>query len=142
MLTAVALEQANLRRGAVWEMRLQRATISGVRQLPTHVIIDGIGHPLRGNDTVRIGSPGLPNLDVALPAPFKATPDCLVQLMRDAGRLWLNEARASDTGTVFLDTPGRLPVEAGDRMILQGGEIGAELLFATCRPGRDSSANI
>lgn len=142
VLTAVALEQANLRRGAVWEMRLQRATISGARQMPTHVIIDGIGHSLRRNDTVRIGSPGLPNLDVALPAPFKAAPDCLVQLMRDGGRLWLNEARASDTGTVFLDTPGRLPVEAGDRMIVRVGEVGAELLFATCRPGRDSSANI
>jgi hypothetical protein len=84
----------------------------------------------------------LPNLDVALPAAFKATPDCLVHLIRDAGRLWLDEAGASDTGTVFLDTSGRLPVEAGDRMIVRVGEIRTELLFATCRSGRDAGANI
>ncbi len=141
VLTAVALEQANLRRGALWEMRLQRATISGLRSVPTHVIIDGIGHPLLGNGTVKIGSPGLPNLDVALPAPFKAAPDCLVQLIRAEGRLWLDEARANVTGTVFLDTSGRLPVEAGDRMVVRVGEIGTELLFATCRTGRDAGAH-
>ena len=142
VLTGVPLEQANLRRGALWEMRLQRATIPGARQVPTHVIIDGIGHPLLGNGLVKIGSPGLPNLDVTLPAPFRATPDCVVLLMRDAGRLWLDEAGASATGTVFLDTSSRLPVEAGDRMIVRVGEIGAELLFATCRNGRDIGANI
>ena len=142
VLTTVALEQANLRRGAVWEMRLQRATMAGARQVPTHVIIDGIGHPLLGNGLVKIGSPGLPNLDVALPAAFKATPDCVVLLVRDAGRLWLDEAGASATGTVFLDTSSRLPVEAGDRMIVRVGEIGTELLFATCRSGRDAGANL
>jgi hypothetical protein len=138
VLTRVAPEQANLRRGAVWEMRLQRATIPSPRQVPTHVIIDGIGHPLLGNGTVKIGSPSLPNVDVALPAPFKATPDCLVLLVRDSGRLWLNEAGANDTGTVFLDTSGRLPVEAGDRMVVRVGDISTELLFAACRPGRAS----
>jgi len=136
VLTAVTLEQANLRRGAVWEMRLQRAVIPGLRSVPTHVIIDGIGHPLLGNGAVKIGSPNLSNLDVVLPAPFKAAPDCLVLLVRDAGRLWLDDAGSSETGTVFIDTSGRLPVEAGDRMIVRVGEISAELLFATCRPGR------
>ena len=140
VLSAVAPEHANLRRGPVWEMRLQRATLPGLRQVPTHVIIDGIGHPLLGNGTVKIGSPSLPNLDVALPAAFKAIPDCLVLLVRDAGRLWLDEAGASASGTVFLDTSGRLPVESGDRMIVRVGEIGAELLFATCRTGRDPGA--
>jgi hypothetical protein len=142
VLSGVALEQANLRRGAVWEMRLQRATLPGVRQVPTHVIIDGIGHPLRGNGIVNIGSPGLPHLDVALPPAFKATPDCLVHLIRDGGRLWLDEAGANATGTVFLDTSSRLPVEAGDRMIVRVGEIGTELLFANCRMGRDAGANL
>ncbi len=139
VLTAVPLAQANLRRGAIWEMQLQRAAIAGARQVPTHVIIDGIGHPLVGNGTVKIGSPSLPNLDVTLPAAFKATPDCLVQLIRDAGRLWLDEAQVSDNGTAVADSSGRLPVEAGDRMIVRVGEIGTELLFATCRPGRASN---
>ena len=141
VLTGMTLEQANLRRGAVWEMRLQRATLPGARQVPTHVIIDGIGHPLVGNGVVKIGSPGLPNIDVALPAAFKATPDCVVLLMRDEGRLWLDEAGARATGTVFLDTTSRLPVEAGDRMIVQVGEIRTELLFATCRTGRDAGSH-
>jgi hypothetical protein len=135
VLTAVALEQANLRRGAAWEMRLQRATLPGPREVPTHVILDGIGQPLRGTDTVKIGSPGQPNLDVVLPAPFKAAPDCLVPLIRDAGRLWLDEAQIGDGGTVVAGTAGRLPVEAGDRMVVRVGEIGVELLFATCRTG-------
>jgi len=142
VLTSVGLDQANLRRGATWEMRLQRATIPGIRQVPTHVILDGIGHPLLGNGTVKIGSPSLPNLDVVLPAPFKASPDCLVQLVRDAGRLWLDESQLGGNSTVVADSAGRIPVEAGDRMIVRVGEIGTELLFATCRTGRDLGANI
>ena len=136
VLTAVAPEQANLRRGATWEMRLQRATIAGTREVPTHIILDGIGHPMRGNGTVQIGSPARTNLDLALPAPFKAAPDCLVQLIRDDGRLWLDDALISEGGTTVPGSAGRLPVEAGDRMIVRVGEIGVELLFATCRTGR------
>ena len=136
VLTAVAPEQANLRRGATWEMRLQRATIAGTREVPTHIILDGIGHPMRGNGTVQIGSPARTNLDLALPAPFKAAPDCLVQLIRDDGRLWLDDALLSEGGTTVPGFAGRLPVEAGDRMIVRVGEIGVELLFATCRTGR------
>jgi len=97
---------------------------------------------LLGNGTVKIGSPSLPNLDVVLPAPFKASPDCLVQLVRDAGRLWLDESQLGGNSTVVADSAGRIPVEAGDRMIVRVGEIGTELLFATCRTGRDLGANI
>jgi len=142
VLTAVAPEQANLRRGSVWELQLQRASLPGARQVPTHVIIDGIGHPLLGNGKVKIGSPGAGPVDVALPAPFKAAPDCLVQLTRDSGRLWLDESQLAGNRTSDSTPPGRLPVEAGDRMIVRVGEIGAELLFATCRPGRDPGAFI
>jgi hypothetical protein len=91
---------------------------------------------------VKIGSPGAGQVDVVLPAPFKAAPDCVVQLTRESGRLWLDESVLGGHRTTDSNPPGRLPVEAGDRMVVSVGEIGAELLFATCRPGRNSGAFI
>jgi hypothetical protein len=137
VITAVELAQASLRGGALWEARLHRANVTGPRNVPTHVIIEGIGHPLLGNGKVSIGAPGRAGVDVALPEPFKASPDCVVQLMREGERLWFDEnlAGGAPTAPAEVAVPAKVPVEAGDRMVVRLGEVGVELLFAACRPG-------
>lgn len=143
VLTSVELAQASLKQGALWEARLHRATIAGARTVPTHVIIEGVGHPLLGNGVVQIGAPGRPGVDVALPEPFKASPDCVVQLVRDGERLWFDENQAGGGATpAEVAVSAKVPVEAGDRMVVRLGEVGVELLFAACRnhPRADRNA--
>jgi hypothetical protein len=111
--------------GTPWEAHLHKAKAGGPRPQPTHVIIDGIGHVLGGNGSFTIGSASA-CADLALPEPFNAAGSCLVQLQRDAGRLWLvdsNPAASRQTRTAL---------EAGDRVVVRCGAATADLLFAHC----------
>ena len=115
--------------GAPWEANLQKVRAAGPRLRPTHVIIDGIGHGIGGNGSFTIGAPSA-CADLSLPEPFNAAGDCLVQLQREAGRLWLVDANPAHTGNGA--TQVRTAVEAGDRLVVRCGTVAADLLFTHC----------
>ncbi len=115
--------------GAAWEANLHKARSTGPRPRPTHVILEGIGHGIGGNGSFTIGAPSA-CADLALPDPFNAAGDCLVQLQREAGRLWLVDANPAHA--VNGATQIRSAVEAGDRLVVRCGTVAAELLFAHC----------
>ncbi len=130
-LSAVSVELAvplsdTRRMAAAWEVRLQKTRHSEPRPAPTHAIFDGLGHPLSAAARFTIGAANA-RADLALPDTF-SNADCLVPLVRDAGRLWFIDPAAVKNG----ETAPRVAVEAGDRLTLKTGGATAEVLFAHC----------
>ena len=124
----IAMPLSDTRRAATraWELRFQKARHSESRPAPTHAIIEGLGHALGSGARFTIGAANArPNL--TLPASFCGD-DCLIPLVRDAGRLWFIDPTIVHSGEV---TP-RVPVETGDRLSLKTGAVSAEVLFAYC----------
>ena len=124
----VAMPLSDTRRVAAraWELRFQKARRSEPLPAPTHAIIEGLGHPLGTGARFTIGATNArPNL--ALPDSFCGD-DCLIPLVREAGRLWFVDPTSGKNGEA---TP-RVPVETGDRLSLKAGTASAEVLFAHC----------
>ncbi|MBI2815285.1 MAG: hypothetical protein HYX71_13500 [Opitutae bacterium] len=113
--------------GAPWEANLQKPRATGPRLRPSHIVIDGLGHGVGGAGAFAIGSPSA-GPDLALPEAFNAAEDCLVQLQREAGRLWLLEPGPATGGAA----PARTLVEAGDRLVVRCGNAVTDLLFVHC----------
>ena len=107
------------------KLRLQ----GGSRPAPTHVILDGIGHPLSGSGRFTIGVGGL-GADVTLPDTFNGADDCTVPLVRENGRLWFVDTAMRSTGGTA--SAARMPVESGDRLVIRCGNASADVLFAHC----------
>jgi hypothetical protein len=126
---AVPLAEVKRAMGAPWEAHLQKAKSTGPRLQPTHVIIDGLGHALGGNGGFTIGSVSA-CADLALPESFNAAGDCLVQLQREAGRLWFVDAPSAAPAAATRQI--RTALEAGDRLVVRCGSAAADLLFAHC----------
>jgi hypothetical protein len=124
----IAMPLADTRRTATraWELRFQKARHSESRPAPTHAIIEGLGHALGSGPRFSIGAANA-RPDLILPASFCGD-DCLIALVRDAGRLWFIDPTIVHSGEV---TP-RVPVETGDRLSLKTGAVSAEVLFAHC----------
>ena len=124
----IAMPLADTRRTATraWELRFQKARHSESRPAPTHAIIEGLGHALGSGPRFTIGAANA-RPDLTLPASFCGD-DCLIALVRDAGRLWFIDPTIVHSGEV---TP-RVPVETGDRLSLKTGGVSAEVLFAHC----------
>jgi hypothetical protein len=117
---------------AAWEVRLQKSRHVAPRSAPSHAIFDGYGHSLGVAARFTIGAANA-RADLTLPESFSSD-DCVIPLVRDAGRLWFIDPTATKQGE---PTP-RVAVEAGDRLLLRAGPATAEILFAHC-PGTNGS---
>lgn len=109
-----------------WEVRLQKTRHTSAHPAPTHAIYDGLGHSLGSAARFTIGAANA-RADLALPDTFSSD-DCVVPLVRDAGRLWFVDPLAARTG----EAAPRVPVEAGDRLTVKSGATVVEVLFAHC----------
>jgi hypothetical protein len=118
--TSVPFGDARRAVGATWEARLIKSRNGTPRPAPTHAIFDGIGHTLGHNGHFSVGSTSA-CADLMLPESFNAANDCVVQLVREEGKLWFVEPTAS-----------RAPVDSGDRLAFRCGPLAAEVLFAHC----------
>ena len=124
----IAMPLADTRRTATraWELRFQKARHSESRPAPTHAIIEGLGHALGSGPRFTIGAANA-RPDLTLPASFCGD-DCLISLVREAGRLWFIDPTIVHSGEVMP----RVPVETGDRLSLKTGAVSTEVLFAHC----------
>lgn len=129
--TAVPADDACRAIGAPWEARLQKARLAEPRPMPTHAVIDGIGHVLGGNGSFTLGAASA-CADLALPEPFNAAGDCVVQLVREAGRLWFVDPAPAQAGSPAAASTLRTVVEAGDHLAIRCGIHAAEVLFVHC----------
>ncbi|HVS51269.1 MAG TPA: hypothetical protein VHD62_02845 [Opitutaceae bacterium] len=109
---------------SVWEARLQKLKASGPRLAPTHVILDGVGHPLGHDGRFTIGAAAI-GADLTLPESFNNTDDCAVPLVHEDGRLWFVENSSAAPAA-------RTAVDAGDRITIRCGSASADVLFAHC----------
>lgn len=129
--TAVPVALARRTAAAPWEARLQKLRANGAtRPLPTHAVLDGIGHAITPGPRFTIGASSL-GADVALPAAFEVADDCAIPIVRDGGRLWFVDHAAQPAG-VPAAPAARTAVEAGDRIMVRCGAASAEILFAHC----------
>lgn len=130
--TALPLELARRAAPAPWEVVVGKQRASGDRPAPTHLVIEGIAHPLGAAARLTLGAPGS-RADVLLPEALAGVDHCLVPLVREQGRLWLVDAAATrDTGS---PGPGsRLPLEAGDRLTFRAKGATAEVLLVHVPP--------
>ncbi len=126
--TSVPAGDARRAVGAPWEARLHRARLPDPRPMPTHAVIDGIGHILGGNGSLTLGAASA-CADVVLPEVFNAAGDCLVQLVREGGRLWFVDTAPPPAGATGAQSLLRTVVEAGDHMVIRSGAHAAEVLF-------------
>jgi hypothetical protein len=120
--TTVPLTDARRAVGAAWEARLIKAKQAAAQPVPTHAILEGVGHTLGTNGHFSVGAANT-QVDLALPASFNVANDCVVQLVRENGKLW------------FVEPANRATVESGDRLAIRCGPVAAEVLFAHCIPG-------
>ena len=98
--------------------------------MPTHVILDGIGHPIGPSPRYTIGVAGV-GADLALPDAFSVADDCTIPIVRESGRLWLVDTAAPRPGGTSSSTLApRTPIEAGDRLTVRCGTASTDLLFA------------
>lgn len=117
--------------GAPWEARLQKARLFEPRPMPTHAVIDGIGHVLGGNGGFTVGATSA-CADLALPEAFNTASDCLVHLVRDGGRLWFVDPAPATAGSPKTESTVRTVVEAGDHLSIRSGGNAADVLFVYC----------
>jgi len=125
---AVPLEAVHHGAEVNLQTHLRKARPTEQTGVPTHVVIEGIGHAIGGNGTFTIGTPGA-GADVELPEDFSLGGEATVTLVREEGRLWYAETIASG-GTNRLAA-----VESGDRLHVHWGEADIELLFIRCLAG-------
>ncbi|MDI1336677.1 MAG: hypothetical protein PSU94_10910 [Lacunisphaera sp.] len=130
--TAVPLAEVKRSTGTPWEAHLHKVRTTGARPLPTHVIINGVGHVLGGNGGFTIGSTSA-GPDLTLPESFNTAAECLVQLQREGGHLWFVEAGPAPAPNGSA-RPTRTVLEAGDRLVIRSGAASTDLLFAHCLP--------
>lgn len=137
--TAVPVALARRSVAATWEARLQKLRhTTGPRPLPTHAVLDGIGHSIPAGARFTIGVSSLGS-DVALPASFDSADDCTIPLLREGGRLWFIDHAVRQPGAT--GTAPRTPVEAGDRLTVHCGGHAAEVLFAHCNGAHGARAH-
>lgn len=129
--TTVPLALAHRSAAAPWEARLQKLRHAAARPAPTHVILDGIGHPIGGAARFTIGTAGLGS-DLPLPDTFSSADDCSIPILREGGRLWFVDASAAGDAAGPAHAPARTTVEAGDRLTIRCGTASADVLFAHC----------
>ncbi len=127
---SVPLAEVKRATGTPWEAHLQKARSTGPRPQPTHVIIEGIGHGLGGNGSLTIGSVSA-CADLALPESFNTAGDCLVQLQREAGRLWFVDSTSAPAHSAATRQT-RTALETGDRLVVRCGSAAADLFFVHC----------
>lgn len=130
--TAVPVALARRSAAVAWDVRLQKLrSATGPRPLPTHAVLDGIGHAITpgARFTIGVGSLGA---DVTLPSSFDAADDCSIPLVREGGRLWFVDHHAARQPGAAPSPAARTPVEAGDRLTVHSGGQTAEILFAHC----------
>lgn len=125
--TAVPLSDTRRTSTSAWEVRLQKSRHAGTHPVPTHAILDGIGHTLSGQGRFTIG-PATSQAQLALPDAFDATDDCVVPLLRDNGRVWFVDP--APTGAPAGAPAPRVAIEAGDRLTIRCGPAAAEVIFA------------
>lgn len=119
--TTVPLSDARRAVGATWEARLIKARSAAQRPSPTHAIFEGVGQTLGTNGHFSVGAANA-QVDLTLPESFNVANDCVVQLVRENGKLW------------FVEPANRAAVESGDRLAIRCGPLAAEVLFAHCVP--------
>ncbi|MBI5769044.1 MAG: hypothetical protein HZA93_14715 [Verrucomicrobia bacterium] len=126
---AISVPLSDTRRlaAAACETRLHKARHAGAPPLPTHAIVDGIGHDLAGHGAFTIGGAGS-GAHLVLPDSFSHSADASVALVRENGRVWFVEPPGPGTG----GAASRIPLGAGDRLALRCGTAAAEILFAHC----------
>lgn len=129
--TGVPLGLARSSHVGEWEARLQKVRLAGPRAVPTHVILDGIGHALGSGCRYTIGT-GNGRADLVLPEMFSGADDCSIPLMREDGRLWFVDATAARDSGGTSGPAARTVIEAGDRLSIRYGSAAAEILFAYC----------
>jgi len=133
--TSVPITDTRRLSAAVWEARLQKTRRLDPRPVPTHAVVDGIGHGLAGLGRFTIGAAGA-NADLVLPEAFPVSDDCVVPLMREGGRVWFVDASATRFGS---EVEPRIAIEAGDRLTIRSGPATAEVLFVHCANGGRTS---
>ncbi|MEO6244734.1 MAG: hypothetical protein ABIQ12_04795 [Opitutaceae bacterium] len=139
--TAVPVALARRSLAAAWEVRLQKLRdATGPRPLPTHAVLDGIGHSITAGTRFTIGLSSL-GADVPLPAAFEAADDCSISLLREGGRLWFVDQHAAVlTGGAMTAAP-RTAIEAGDRLSVHSSGHTADILFAHCTGSNGTRAH-
>lgn len=134
------LTLANRSAAAPWEARLQKLRQPGSRPVPTHVILEGIGHALEVAPRFTIGVSDT-HANLVLPEAFSAADDCSIPLIREAGRLWFVDTTAPRDTSGAAGQPVRTAVEAGDCLTIQCGNATASVLFAYCRSANGSRSH-
>ncbi|MBI4625533.1 MAG: hypothetical protein HY736_20215, partial [Verrucomicrobia bacterium] len=130
---AVPLAEARRAAAAPWDARLQKQRHNGLRIVPTHAILEGIGHVLGHKGRFTIGPASL-GPDLTLPESFNSTDDCSLSLLHEGGRLWFVDPALAASAPDPDGVAPRVTVEAGDRLTVRCGQAAAEILFAHC-PG-------
>jgi hypothetical protein len=123
-----------------WDARLHKPRAAESRPVPTHAILDGIGHAVQLPSPIRIGLPE-DGAELELPAGFTPEGDCGLELAFQDGRLWFIDESRSNNGHADAHGRHRTPVEAGDRLVIRCGTAMAEVLFAHCRTGAATRHN-
>ena len=125
LLTAVELTLAQKAKAAAWDVQLHPLRGKDGAPVPTHAIIDGIGHSLAGSGRFVVGLAG-PGVDLALPDTCRSAGAHTVTLLREPGALRLLE-KATDSPA------SAATIHAGDQLIIRSGnDIPVTVLFARC----------
>lgn len=137
--TAVPVDLARRTVAAAWDARLQKLrNLGSPKPVPTHVILDGIGHPISNAGRFTIGVSQI-GADVLLPETFNSADDCAIPLIREGGRLWFvdNSVRSASGNPAGAKTS----VESGDRLTIRCGDASADVLFAHCNTANGGRAH-
>lgn len=138
--TSVPLSDTKRLVSVEWDARLHKPRSAESRPVPTHAILDGIGHSVQQAGRIRIGLPET-GAELELPAGFTPEGDCGLELAFQDGRLWFIDECRSNNGHADANGRHRTPVEAGDRLVIRCGGAMAEVLFAHCRSGAGMRLN-
>lgn len=137
---SVALSEARRSVATQWEARLQKHRQSADHVVPTHAILDGIGHAIGSKPRFTIGLADL-GADLPLPDRFNIADDCTVPLLHDQGRLWFVDAAPARADAALPGGAARTPIDAGDRLTVRCGNASAEILFAHCASSNGRRSN-